>query len=81
MKKQNKKPVKKSAPAKKPQSVSVVIKAYPHVIHVHRNGEECPAERVLPANADSIEVLRTKLAAVPGNVVSVEMLDQHGRPA
>ena len=68
------------APAEAPAPVEIALKVYPHVLHVHVNGEEDPAQRVMNPNAATVQAAR-ELYESSGSKVTVEKLDATGRPA
>ena len=73
MKKPNKS--KKPAAAPKAASVPVEIRCYPHVIHVHVDGQEVPALR---ARHDQVQAVRASMEKNPAHVITVQKYDAQG---
>lgn len=79
MKKNNKQKTTAAA-AKRPASVPVKIElnVYPHVLHVHRNGQECPPERIV-APTDAMVTAQAERFRAAGHAVTVVRRNAQGQ--
>jgi hypothetical protein len=57
--------------------VAIELNVYPHVLHVHRNGQECPPERVVGATPEIVAQVADKFRAA-GHAVTVVRRNAQG---